>query len=332
MAKILVIDDDPTVLLFVTKYLEKSHEVFAFENWSQAMPTATTESLDLALVDLNLRGFQGNDIVKFLRNMSTKRIFLFSAHDADKLKTISAKCGADGYVQKVLLPGQLKASIMRALSTPATVSKNLRKETSRFKALSLKNEKDASALSTTVAPPKTVPSENSMTLETLVTQARDLDREQFVARYPRHALLQLNQYEEFSATTNTQRTYVDTREQPLARTDPKLSLLFFLKPKRGTSILETVTVGRSQGSDIIIDTPRVSKFHAYFRKSRDGQWSLRDSRSTNGTFLNGRQLRADDEAPLRRGSLVGFSEALRFKFLAPEELFTRVRMYRSVFS
>ncbi|MDF1661575.1 MAG: FHA domain-containing protein [Planctomycetota bacterium] len=331
MAKILVIDDDPTVLLFVTKYLEKSHEVFAFENWSQAMPTATTEKLDLALIDLNLRGFQGNDIVKFLRNMSTKRIYLFSAHDAAKLKAVSESCGADGYVQKILSPAQLSASIQRALRTPSTAKKDLRKETSRFKALSLQNEKRQSTLSTMV-PPKFTTSENSMTLETLVNQARDLDREQFIARFPRHAILQLNQYEEFSATTNTQRTYVDNDDQTLARTNPKLSMLFFLKAKRGTAALETVTVGRSHGSDIFIDTPRVSKFHAYFRNNRDGQWSVRDSRSTNGTFLNGRKLKVEDEAPLRRGSLVAFSEALRFKFLSPEELFTRVRMYRSVFS
>lgn len=331
MANILVIDDDPTVLLFVTKYLEKDHQVFAFKNWSEAMPSATTESLDLALIDLNLRGFQGNDIVKFLRNMSTKRIYLFSADDVERLKRISKDCGADGYVQKILAPAQLLGAIQRALGTPNTVKKDRRSETSRFAAISQKNEAKPSTLST-MSPPKFSSNKSSMTLETLVQQARDLTREQFIERFPHHSILQLNQFEEFSATTNTQRTYLDDDSKTLARTDPKLSVLFFLKSKRGPSILETVTVGRSANSDVLIDTPRVSKFHAFFRKNREGAWSIRDSRSTNGTFLNSRRLKLDDEAPLKRGSIIAFSEALRFKFLTPEELFTRVRMYRSVFS
>lgn len=326
MAKILLIDDSPTVLMMVQKCLEKEHEVFAFPNWSEAMPTATTEKLDLALIDLNLRGFQGNDIVKFLRNMSTERIYLFSAEDPGKLKEIAKKCGADGYIQKVLLRTQLIFSINRALGTTSQIPPNFSTATTRMQALTkeqIEAHSNSSRISRTAS---------SQTLVAFVNTVRELSKDDFVKQYPLPSLLQLNQYEDISTLADSRRTYTGGKSEQLARTDPKHSLLFFLKSKKGASVLQTVTVGRSMSADIHLDTPRVSHFHAYFRKDREGKWTIRDSRSTNGTFLNGRKLKTDDEAPLRQGSIVAFSEALRFKFLTPEDLFTRIRMYRSVFS
>lgn len=48
-------------------------------------------------------------------------------------------------------------------------------------------------------------------------------------------------------------------------------------------------IGRSQLSDVVLDDPTVSNSHAIIARE-DGQWTLRDQRSTNGVKLNGEKI------------------------------------------
>ncbi|GAA2649464.1 FHA domain-containing protein [Streptomyces vastus] len=61
-------------------------------------------------------------------------------------------------------------------------------------------------------------------------------------------------------------------------------------------------VGRDPLSDIVIDDARVSWHHAVLRPE-DGHWTLEDENSTNGTYADGRRVRAWD---------VGAGSVLRF--------------------
>ena len=81
-------------------------------------------------------------------------------------------------------------------------------------------------------------------------------------------------------------------------------------PERTT--LETLpfSVGRSESNDMRIDSDRVSREHAIVVKE-GGRFRIRDLGSTNGTFLNGRQV---DEAPINDGDILLVAD-VEFTFL-----------------
>ncbi|MFB7285628.1 FHA domain-containing protein [Actinacidiphila glaucinigra] len=64
-------------------------------------------------------------------------------------------------------------------------------------------------------------------------------------------------------------------------------------------------VGRDPDGDVVLDDPRVSWHHAVIRPAGDS-WMLHDMGSTNGTFVNGRQVRQWGIGP---GSVIRFGHA-----------------------
>ena len=66
-------------------------------------------------------------------------------------------------------------------------------------------------------------------------------------------------------------------------------------------------------ADAVIDLPTVSRVHAKIRK-RDEEYYLTDLNSRNGTSVNGRLLRANEEYQLQDEDEVDFAEA-RYVFI-----------------
>lgn len=64
-------------------------------------------------------------------------------------------------------------------------------------------------------------------------------------------------------------------------------------------------VGRSMGSDLVLDAGYVSSRHAAIRWGESG-WELRDLGSHNGTFLNGKLVRPGDARRLEQGDRLAF--------------------------
>jgi putative nucleotidyltransferase with HDIG domain len=61
--------------------------------------------------------------------------------------------------------------------------------------------------------------------------------------------------------------------------------------------------GRLSNLDIVLDDNSVSRLHAEVRATDQG-WSVRDLRSTNGTFLNGVRLEPDEERNLQERDII----------------------------
>jgi pSer/pThr/pTyr-binding forkhead associated (FHA) protein len=67
-----------------------------------------------------------------------------------------------------------------------------------------------------------------------------------------------------------------------------------------------VNIGRADYNDLVLPDPSVSTSHAKLQR-REGVWVLVDLDSTNGTFVDGEQVKGD--APLAPGAVVRFGEA-----------------------
>jgi diguanylate cyclase (GGDEF)-like protein len=88
-----------------------------------------------------------------------------------------------------------------------------------------------------------------------------------------------------------------------------------------------LTVGRTDESQIALDHPTVSRFHARFtwmRLGADFLMLMEDLQSTNGSTVNGEKATS---AYLKEGDLIGLGEVLmRFQMLSPLELVERDRL------
>src|SRR5262245_15104769 len=80
----------------------------------------------------------------------------------------------------------------------------------------------------------------------------------------------------------------------------------------------SLTVGKSTDNDVVVDHPTVSRNHLVVRRQGD-RFLVEDLGSTNGTFVDGAQVR---EAYLRPGALLEMGDVqLRFQpQVAPVEI------------
>lgn len=60
---------------------------------------------------------------------------------------------------------------------------------------------------------------------------------------------------------------------------------------------ETITIGRTDQSDLVLNSKLVSRNHAEITRIGD-DWFITDLKSGNGTFLNGKKLKANEKTPL----------------------------------
>lgn len=83
----------------------------------------------------------------------------------------------------------------------------------------------------------------------------------------------------------------DGRATPVPRTSAvRASLVFAATNRRVDLAVTRVILGRSSGSDVILDDINASRTHAELRLEPQGRWSIADLGSTNGTYVNGRPI------------------------------------------
>jgi hypothetical protein len=94
-----------------------------------------------------------------------------------------------------------------------------------------------------------------------------------------------------------------------AGVSPRLEVVAAMGHEPGTSfdVGNGATMGRSDGADINVDDPFASSAHARIFPRGDYMY-VEDMGSTNGTYLNGRQLRAPERLKVADSIRIGDTE------------------------
>jgi hypothetical protein len=92
-----------------------------------------------------------------------------------------------------------------------------------------------------------------------------------------------------------------------------------LVKKLGTPFVDLITLGRTEGNDIMVEDISVSRFQAFFRR-RYGRWFVCDAGSSNGTRVNGTRLQPRTEAEVLSHTKLHFG-AVEYRFHTADSLY-----------
>jgi two-component system alkaline phosphatase synthesis response regulator PhoP len=116
MTKILVIDDEPSILNLVAAYLKpEGYEVFTASDGLKGLKAARVYKPDLVVLDLMLPGLDGLELLSQLRRESNVYVILLTAKTEETDKVVGLAIGADDYLTKPFSPRELVARIKAAL-------------------------------------------------------------------------------------------------------------------------------------------------------------------------------------------------------------------------
>ena len=115
-SKILIIDDEPSILNLVTAYLKpEGYEVMTAGNGRTGLNLARTFQPDLIVLDIMLPGMDGLEMLANLRRESDVYVIMLTAKTDETDKIVGLSVGADDYLTKPFSPRELVARIKAAL-------------------------------------------------------------------------------------------------------------------------------------------------------------------------------------------------------------------------
>ena len=100
---ILVIDDDPEILSFVSKQLQNTYKIITATNGKEALDILETESVNLIVSDVMMPEIDGFELCKRLKNninYSHIPIILLTARATLQSKIEGIELGSDAYIEK----------------------------------------------------------------------------------------------------------------------------------------------------------------------------------------------------------------------------------------
>ncbi len=115
-AKILVIDDEPSIVKLVQAYLKpEGYDVFTAQDGPSGLKAARAFQPDLIILDVMLPGMDGIELLTHLRRESDVYVILLTARTEETDKIVGLTVGADDYVTKPFSPRELVARVKAAL-------------------------------------------------------------------------------------------------------------------------------------------------------------------------------------------------------------------------
>jgi two-component system response regulator ResD len=121
-ATVLVVDDEPTIVEIVGRYMERAgFETFTAADGYQALDAATENRPDLVVLDVMLPGIDGVEVMERLQERPGPPIavILLTARGEESDRLVGLRHGADDYVVKPFSPAELVARVEAVLRRTA---------------------------------------------------------------------------------------------------------------------------------------------------------------------------------------------------------------------
>jgi two-component system response regulator GlrR len=117
MEKILVVDDDPSILKVIRMRLEaQGYRVTTAADAQEAVKLVSNDIFDVALVDLKLNGKNGIELMEDLRQMNPEMpVIILTAYGTIKSAVDAMKKGAYSYLTKPFDHEELLLQIQNCL-------------------------------------------------------------------------------------------------------------------------------------------------------------------------------------------------------------------------
>jgi two-component system alkaline phosphatase synthesis response regulator PhoP len=115
-AKILVVDDEQSIINLVTAYLrQEGYEVYTAMDGPAGLKAARSFKPDLVVLDVMLPGMDGIELLAQLRRESDVYVIMLTAKSEETDKIVGLSMGADDYLTKPFSPRELVARVKAAL-------------------------------------------------------------------------------------------------------------------------------------------------------------------------------------------------------------------------
>lgn len=115
-ARILVVDDEPSITEFVSYNLRKEGwQVDIASNGDEALDLAKHNDFDLVVLDVMLPGMDGYEVCRRLRTISSVPVLFLSARDTELDKVVGLEIGGDDYLAKPFGVRELVARVKALL-------------------------------------------------------------------------------------------------------------------------------------------------------------------------------------------------------------------------
>ncbi len=116
MSRVLVVDDDPSLLKALRLGLRAGgHDVITAATGEQGLIQAAAGAPDIVILDLGLPDIDGVEVVRRLREWTEVPVVVLSAVDTEYRKVAALDSGADDYVTKPFGMAELEARIRAAM-------------------------------------------------------------------------------------------------------------------------------------------------------------------------------------------------------------------------
>jgi len=124
--KILVVDDEPSILKLVTAYLEsEGYDFLTAEDGISALKAVKSYRPDIIILDVMLPGMDGIEVLGQLRRESDAYVIMLTARSEETDKIIGLSVGADDYLTKPFSPRELMARIKAVIRRMHIASSSL---------------------------------------------------------------------------------------------------------------------------------------------------------------------------------------------------------------